>query len=162
MKPSHTIRPVFDDPNLVSVAGLVPARRLAESGGLYDLLGGLTVSCANAGAKTAAVVGGMLGAGSIDDLDLLRHGGMGTFSRPATLVTRSSTRLSESSRQQPRALRARRGAGRFGAGLRQSAGSAARCRTYCWCIVVHDAYRLQKPLCYDMSLTGHSASRPRG
>lgn len=32
---------------------------------------------ANAGAKTAAVIGGMLaGADSIDDLDLLRHGGM--------------------------------------------------------------------------------------
>ena len=30
MKASHTIRPVFDDPNLVSAAGLVPALRLAE------------------------------------------------------------------------------------------------------------------------------------
>ena len=38
MKASHTIRPVFDDPNLVSAAGLVPALRLAESAGLYDLL----------------------------------------------------------------------------------------------------------------------------
>lgn len=77
MKPSHTIRPVFDDPNLVSAGGLVPALRLAETAGLYDLLGGLSVPSPNAGAKTASVVGGMLaGADSIDDLDLLRHGGM--------------------------------------------------------------------------------------
>jgi hypothetical protein len=77
VKPSHTIRPVFDDPNVVSTAGLVPALRLAESAGLYDLLDGLSVPSANAAAKTAAVLGGMLaGADSIDDLDLLRHGGM--------------------------------------------------------------------------------------
>jgi hypothetical protein len=38
VKPSHAIRPVFDDPNLVSAAGLVPALRLAESAGLHDLL----------------------------------------------------------------------------------------------------------------------------
>jgi len=77
VKPSHTIRPVFDDPNLVSAGGLVPALRLAEAAGLYDLLGGLSVPSPNAAAKTAGVVGGMLaGADSIDDLDLLRHGAM--------------------------------------------------------------------------------------
>lgn len=79
MKASHTIRPVFDDPNVVSTAGLVPALRLAESAGLYDLLADrLTVPSPNAGIKTAGVVAGMLaGADSIDDLNLLRHGGMG-------------------------------------------------------------------------------------
>ncbi|NLI19758.1 MAG: IS1380 family transposase [Actinomycetales bacterium] len=79
MKASHTIRPVFDDPNVVSTAGLVPALRLAEAAGLYDLLdAGLTVPSPNAGIKAAGVIGGMLaGADSIDDLDLLRHGGMG-------------------------------------------------------------------------------------
>jgi hypothetical protein len=77
VKPSHTIRPVFDDPNLVSSAGLVPALRLAETAGLYDLLDGLTVPSPNAVAKAACVVGGMLaGANSIEDMDLLRHGGM--------------------------------------------------------------------------------------
>ena len=77
MKPSHTIRPVFDDPNLVSAAGLVPVLRLAESAGFYDLLKALSVPSPNAVVKTASVVGGMLaGADSIDDLDLLRHGGM--------------------------------------------------------------------------------------
>lgn len=77
MKPSHTIRPVFDDPNLVSAAGLVPALRLAESAGFYDLVKQLSVPSPNAAAKTACVVGGMLaGADSIDDLGLLRHGGM--------------------------------------------------------------------------------------
>lgn len=77
MKPSHTIRPVFDDPNLVSAPGLVPALRLAESAGFYDLLDDLSVPSPNAGAKAASVIGGMLaGADSIDDLDRLRHGGM--------------------------------------------------------------------------------------
>jgi hypothetical protein len=92
VKPSHTIRPVFDDPNLVSTAGLVPALRLAESAGMYDLLDGLSVPSPNAGAKTAAVIGGMLaGADSIDDLDVLRHGGMGRLfagvRAPSTLGT---------------------------------------------------------------------------
>ncbi|HEY6934536.1 MAG TPA: IS1380 family transposase [Marmoricola sp.] len=86
------VRPVFDDPNLVSAAGLVPALRLAESAGFYDLLGELTVRSPNAGAKAASVVGGMLaGADSIEDLDLLRHGGMGRLfagvRAPSTLGT---------------------------------------------------------------------------
>lgn len=92
MKPSHTIRPVFDDPNLVSAAGLVPALRLAESAGLYELLEGLSVPSPNAGAKTASVVGGMLaGADCIDDLNLVRHGAMGRLfagvRAPSTLGT---------------------------------------------------------------------------
>ncbi|MCL2541298.1 MAG: IS1380 family transposase [Nocardioidaceae bacterium] len=92
MKPSHTIRPVFDDPNLVSAAGLVPALRLAGSAGFYDLLEDLTVASPNAGAKAASVIGGMLaGADCIDDLDLLRHGGMGRLfggvRAPSTLGT---------------------------------------------------------------------------
>lgn len=78
MKASHTIRPVFDDPNVVSDAGLVPVLRLAESAGLYDLLEDqLSVASPNAAVKATSVIGGMLaGADSIDDLDLLRHGGM--------------------------------------------------------------------------------------
>jgi hypothetical protein len=78
VKPSHTIRAVFDDPNLVSAAGLVPALRLAGSAGLHDLLEAqLSVPSPNAAAKTVSVVAGMLaGADSIDDLGLLRHGGM--------------------------------------------------------------------------------------
>ncbi len=78
MKASHTIRPVFDDPNLVSAAGLVPAMLLAESAGLHDLLAEqVSVASPNAAVKAASVVGGMLaGADSIDDLDVLRHGGM--------------------------------------------------------------------------------------
>lgn len=78
MKASHIVRPVFDDPNLVSAAGLVPVLRLAESAGLHGLLErGLSVDSPNAAVKATAVVAGMLaGADSIDDLDLLRHGGM--------------------------------------------------------------------------------------
>jgi hypothetical protein len=99
VKPSHTIRPVFDDPNLVSVAGLVPALRLAETAGLHALLAQqLSVDSPNAVAKATSVIAGMLaGADSIEDLDLLRHGGMPRLfagvRAPSTLGTylRSST-----------------------------------------------------------------------
>ncbi len=78
MQASHKVSAVFDDPNLVGSAGLVPVMRLAESAGLHDLLGHrLSVRCPNAAVKAANVVAGMLaGADSIDDLDVLRHGGM--------------------------------------------------------------------------------------
>lgn len=75
---------VFDDPNLVSAAGLVPVLRLAQSVGLAELaeqrLSVPTDKGANPGAKVSAVVAGMLaGADSIDDMNLLRHGGMGNL-----------------------------------------------------------------------------------
>ena len=84
MKLSHTsasMSAVFDDPNLVSSAGLVPMLALAESAGLRELSGGrLSVPSdkgANAGLKVASLVAGMVaGADSIDDMGLLRHGGM--------------------------------------------------------------------------------------
>ena len=72
----------FDDPNLVSQAGLVPVMRLAQSCGLpalaYQHLR-ITRSCgANPHLKIPAIVAGMAaGADSIDDLDVLRHGAMG-------------------------------------------------------------------------------------
>jgi len=87
------VRAVFDDPNLVSAAGLVPVLRLAEAAGLHRLLEDhLRVDSPFATAKTACVVGGMLaGADCIDDLDLLRHGGMGRLfggvRAPSTLGT---------------------------------------------------------------------------
>jgi hypothetical protein len=85
---------VFDDPNLVSSAGLVPVLALAEAVGLRDLADEhLTVPTdkgANPGLKVASLVAGMVaGADSIDDMALLRHGGMGRlFTRayaPSTL-----------------------------------------------------------------------------
>lgn len=97
MRLSHTLARTsvaFDDPNLVSAGGLVPVLALAESAGLPDLAGEhLTVpgdKGANAGLKVASLVGGMVaGADSIDDMALLRHGGMGRiFARayaPSTL-----------------------------------------------------------------------------
>ena len=70
----------FDEPNLVSVAGLVPIMALAQNAGLADLAQQkITVATtgadkgANAGAKISSLVAG---ADSIDDMDLLRHGGM--------------------------------------------------------------------------------------
>jgi hypothetical protein len=85
VKLSHTLRAtsaVFDDPNLVSSVGLVPAFALAESAGLRDLADDqLSVPSdkgANAGLKVASLVAGMVaGADSINDMALLRHGGLG-------------------------------------------------------------------------------------
>lgn len=67
----------FDDPNLIGSAGLIPVMRLAERAGLHELLGEhLSVGSPNAALKAAGVIAGMLaGADSIDDLDVLRHGG---------------------------------------------------------------------------------------
>src|SRR6478609_4680360 len=85
MRLSHTlgrISTVFDDPNLVGSAGLVPVMALAEEAGLERLsrqqLSVPTDKGANAGLKVASLVAGMVaGADSIDDIALLRHGGMG-------------------------------------------------------------------------------------
>ncbi|MDT2007959.1 IS1380 family transposase [Rhodococcus opacus] len=91
MQLSHT-RPVtaarFDDPNLMSTAGLVPVMALAQASGLLTLadqqLSVPTDKGANPGRKVASLVGGMVaGADSIADLAILRHGAMGTvFDRP--------------------------------------------------------------------------------
>ena len=97
MQLSHA-RPVFsaafDEPNLVSCAGLVPVLALARSAGLKEPaeqhLGVPADKGANAGLKVASLVMEMVaGADSIDDMALLRHGGMGrVFTRaypPSTL-----------------------------------------------------------------------------
>jgi hypothetical protein len=84
MQLSHTdgaVSAVFDEPNLVSAAGLVPLLKLARSAGLHELAAGQlsvpTDKGAHAGVKVAALVAGMVaGADSIDDMALLRHGGM--------------------------------------------------------------------------------------
>ena len=73
---------MFDDPNLVGSAGLVPVMGLAQKAGLEQLARQhLSVpgdKGANAGVKVASLVAGMVaGADSIDDMALLRHGGMG-------------------------------------------------------------------------------------
>jgi hypothetical protein len=87
----------FDDPNLVSRAGLVPAMRLAENVDLEGLVADrLRVSAevgANAPLKVAALVAGMVaGADCIDDTELLRHGALpATFAgvrAPSTLGLR--------------------------------------------------------------------------
>jgi hypothetical protein len=70
----------FDEPNLIASAGLVPGVALADRIGLRDLADEwVTVpgSTGCAGAKVMSLVVGMLaGADSIDDMDLLRHGGI--------------------------------------------------------------------------------------
>ena len=82
MQLSHT-RPVrsavFDDPNLVSSAGLVPMLVLARSAGLVQLadqhLSVPTDKGANAGLKVASLVAGMVGDLGID------------MGRPAEMIT---------------------------------------------------------------------------
>jgi hypothetical protein len=84
----------FDDPNLVSRAGLVPVMALAQRAGLGDLAGEhvrIGRRCGvNAQAKVGCLVAGMIaGADSIDDMGLLRHGAMpvlfGGIRAPSTL-----------------------------------------------------------------------------
>jgi len=77
--PVRSVR--FDDPSVVSFAGLVPAVALARHAGLEQLADRhLTVPGAAgvaAGAKVGSLVAGMVaGADSIADMGLLRHGGM--------------------------------------------------------------------------------------
>jgi hypothetical protein len=99
MRLSHVRRAInvrFDDPNLVSCAGLVPVMALTQRCGLDTLLRErLTIAAkggANAAVKVLALVAGMIcGADSVDDMDLLRHGGMGRLfagvRAPSTLGT---------------------------------------------------------------------------
>jgi hypothetical protein len=84
----------FDDPNLVSCAGLVAVMRLAQRCDLAGLVGEHVAVTdpvgANAHLKVPGIVAGMIaGADSIDDLDVLRHGGMtelfGGVRAPSTL-----------------------------------------------------------------------------
>jgi hypothetical protein len=78
--------PVFDDESLVSCAGLVPVLALAERTGLSELIservgfGATTVRSAGvnpAGKLTSIVAGMAAGAECIDELDVIRAGGMG-------------------------------------------------------------------------------------
>ncbi|MBA2324172.1 MAG: hypothetical protein H0V92_09255 [Pseudonocardiales bacterium] len=94
MHSAKAITALFDEPNLVSCAGLVPVMRLAQDCDLAVLVAEhLKVAGpvgANAGLKVAAIVAGMIaGADSIDDLDVLCHGGMaelfGGVRAPSTL-----------------------------------------------------------------------------
>ena len=76
---------VFDDENLVSCAGLVPVLDLAEQAGLSGLVASKVTlrttrvrsAGANPAGKVTAIVAGMAaGADCIDDLEVIRSGGM--------------------------------------------------------------------------------------
>jgi hypothetical protein len=84
----------FDDPNLVSHAGLVPVMALAHRAGLGNLVAEHVAPGGECGVnphlKIPCLVAGMAaGADSIDDMDLLRHGAMtglfGGVRAPSTL-----------------------------------------------------------------------------
>lgn len=91
MQVSHNFLPdsaLFDDDNLVSCAGLVPVMALAEQTGLPALLADkvhiaepkIKSGSANPAPKLATLIAGMCaGADSIDDLDVVRSGGMKTL-----------------------------------------------------------------------------------
>ena len=79
---------MFDDDHLVSCAGLVPVMTLAEQTGLRRLLDQkvdikaprTAAGVANPAPKLATVVAGMCaGADCIDDIDVVRSGGMKTL-----------------------------------------------------------------------------------
>jgi len=91
---------VFDEDNLVSCAGLVPVMALAEQAGLSELLANkihiaaprVKSGSANPAPKLATLIASMCaGADYIDDVDLVRAGGMKTlFERvyaPSTVGT---------------------------------------------------------------------------
>jgi hypothetical protein len=88
------VRASFDDPSLVSCAGLEPVMRLAQACDLPGIVAERvhvpTDKGANASGKVATIVAGMVtGADCIDDLDVVRHGGMpvlfGGVYAPSTL-----------------------------------------------------------------------------
>lgn len=91
MKVSHRFNgdsAVFDDDNLVSCAGLVPVMALAEQTGLGRLLADkvhvkaprIKSGAVNPAPKLATLIAGMcVGADSIDDIDVVRSGGMNTL-----------------------------------------------------------------------------------
>lgn len=96
MRVSHVVSADFDDPNLVSVAGVAPVLGLAERAGLHDLIEAHVHVQAEGGAnpvpKVVSLVAGMVaGADSIQDLGLLRHGAMSRLFEgvraPSTLGT---------------------------------------------------------------------------
>jgi hypothetical protein len=88
LKSSHTFRAysaVFDEANLVSSAGLVPVLELAEQAGLSELIDvhvdidsvRVKSGAANPVGKLTSIIAGMCtGADVIDDMNLLRAGGM--------------------------------------------------------------------------------------
>ena len=81
MRVCHSVSASFDDPNLVSCAGLAPVLRLAQRAGLQDLVAGhvriARPGGCNAAVKVSCLVAGMVaGADCIDDMALLRHGAM--------------------------------------------------------------------------------------
>ena len=73
----------FDEPNLVSCAGLVPVLRLAERAGLHEAVDQrvrLAEEAGGAGANPAAKIVSMVaGADSIDDVGVIRHAGLPTL-----------------------------------------------------------------------------------
>jgi len=76
----HSISAVFDDPNLIGTAGLVPVMALAERAGLADLVAERIAVAGSAGANAELMIGSLVagmiaGADSIEDMDVVRHGG---------------------------------------------------------------------------------------
>ena len=76
---------MFDDENLVSCTGLVPVMALAEQTGLSELVGDrvaikttrVASAAVNPAGKLTSIIAGMAaGADSIDDLEVIRAGGM--------------------------------------------------------------------------------------
>ncbi len=96
MRVCHGLTADFDDPNLVSCAGLAPVLQLAGRAGFQQLVGEHVRPTEPGGVnphlKIPSLVAGMVaGADSIDDMALLRHGAMNRLftgvRAPSTLGT---------------------------------------------------------------------------
>ena len=99
MRASHDLSLVsisFDEPNLVSHAGLIAPAELAQRLGVAELIDERVdlagaAGAANVGIKAMTMIGGMLaGADSIDDMNVMRAGAAGevfAIRAPSTLGT---------------------------------------------------------------------------
>ena len=81
MRVCHNISAVFDDPNLIGTAGLVPVMALAEKARLADLVAEHVTVAGSAGSNADLKIGSLgagmsAGADSFEDMEVVRHGGM--------------------------------------------------------------------------------------
>jgi hypothetical protein len=94
----HNVSADFDDPNLVSSAGLVPVMALAQKAGLGDLVTEHVhvpgSAGANADLNVASLLAGMLtGQDTISGMAVVRHGGMGKLFAGSRAPTTLGTHL---------------------------------------------------------------------
>lgn len=94
----HDVTAVFDEPNLVSCAGLAPVLGLAKRAGFQRLVADLVKIDVRGGCNSqlkvpGPVMGMVASADSIDDMDLLQHGAIGQVFAVARASSTAGTLL---------------------------------------------------------------------